>query len=288
MSINDLQQTMLNRVLIRLYEDVANINTQIHQVQSDVNYLVQSGQITEEDASFILQRIPMTTDPASAVTQALQNASISDSPPPPDNYYAAANSTPTNATSKFNGTTSVALQPRRPVPQPPVVNTFQARALWDYNTDNEHPDDLAFYTGDIIDVEESSTEKNEDWWTGKVRGQSGLFPSNYVERILHSLPPPPPAPMISKSSRPGSEVGVTPTYVPYRSTHAAMNSYPVGGGPNALGLQPSQPPQQSGSEEPKRAGKYDHLKGTMANSAASGVGFGAGAALAGGLVRAIF
>lgn len=79
----------------------------------------------------------MTTDPASAVTQALQNASISDSPPPPDNYYAAANSTPTNATSKFNGTTSVALQPRRPVPQPPVVNTFQARALWDYNTDNE-------------------------------------------------------------------------------------------------------------------------------------------------------
>lgn len=127
----------------------------------------------------------------------------------------------------------------------------------------QHPDDLAFYTGDIIDVEESSTEKNEDWWTGKVRGQSGLFPSNYVERILHSLPPPPPAPMISKSSRPGSEVGVTPTYVPYRSTHAAMNSYPVGGGPNALGLQPSQPPQQSGSEEPKRAGKYDHLKGTV-------------------------
>jgi LAS seventeen-binding protein 1/2 len=107
----------------------------------------------------------------------------------------------------------------------------------------------------VIEVEENSTEKNEDWWQGKLRGQTGLFPSSYVERITHSLPPAPPAPTIVKSSRPGSEVAA-PTYTPYRSTHVAMNQYQSEGGPNALGLQPSQP------EEAKRA-KYDHLRSTV-------------------------
>jgi hypothetical protein len=70
---------------------------------------------------------------------------------------------------------------------------------------------------------------------------------------MHALPPSPPAPTIMKASRPSSEVSA-PTYTPYRSTHAAMN--PTDGGPNALGLQPSQ-----GDEQKK--GKYDHLKRTV-------------------------
>jgi hypothetical protein len=100
-----------------------------------------------------------------------------------------------------------------------------------------------------------SAEKNADWWQGTIRGQTGLFPSTYVERIVHALPPSPsaPAPAIMKASRPGSEVSA-PTYTPYRSTHAAMN--PTDGGPNALGLQAPQ-----GDEQKKS--KYDHLKRTV-------------------------
>ncbi|KAG8785889.1 hypothetical protein FRC15_000506 [Serendipita sp. 397] len=84
--------------------------------------------------------------------------------------------------------------------------------------------------------------------------------------------------MIMKSSRPSSEVNA-PSYTPYRSTHVAMNSQ--GNGPNALGLHAPQADEQ-------RRNKYEHIKSTMGHSAARGAGFGAGAALAGGLVRAIF
>lgn len=269
----DVNALLLNRVLVRLYEDVARINAQIHKVHADVAYLCNTGQISNEDASFILSKVPLATDPAAATLQVqanLQMLSITDSPPPTSNGAI-------NGTTKGYPDTSAASQARRPVPKIPVVNTFQARALWDYNVDNEHPDDLSFFQGDVIEVEENSIEKSEDWWQGKVGGRSGLFPSSYVERIYYTLPPEP-APMVMKSSRPSSEVSA-PTYTPYRSKHVAMNS--SGGGPNALGLQPTQ------TDEAKRA-KYEHLKSTMANSAASGAGFGAGAALAGGLVRAIF
>jgi hypothetical protein len=103
----------------------------------DVAYLVQTGQISSEDASFILSKVPVTTDPAVMTIHtlpSLQALSISNSPspPPPSNNFV------NNAPSKYSGvTTSAALQPHRPVPKIPVVNTFQVQALWDYNIDNE-------------------------------------------------------------------------------------------------------------------------------------------------------
>jgi len=281
MALDDVHSVLLNRVLVRLYEDVATINDQIHQVHADVAYLVQTRQVTSEDAVFILSKVPQATDPQAAVFNveaSLQELAISDIPP---------SSTPTNALVKQpqvipnSGPTPYIEPPetRRPVPKIPVAPTFKAQALWEYNVENEHPDDLSFHAGEIIEVDEDSTEQNEDWWYGRVRGRAGLFPRAYVERLVHAVPPPPP-PMIRKSSRPPSEVGaIAPSYVPYRSTHVAMN--PADGGPNVLGLHAPR------NDEAKRA-KYDHYKATMANSAASGVGFGAGAALAGGLVRAIF
>ncbi|KAG8825869.1 hypothetical protein FRC17_008489 [Serendipita sp. 399] len=129
----------------------------------------------------------------------------------------------------------------------------------------KHPEDLSFWHGDTIEVDQESTEKNADWWMGTIRGRKGLFPSTYVERIVHAVPPPP-APLIMKSSRPSSEVSA-PTYTPYRSTHAAMNQQ--GTGANALGLHAPQ------ADEQKRA-KYEQMKSTMTHSAARGAGFGAG------------
>lgn len=111
------------------------------------------------------------------------------------------------------------------------------------------------YQGDLVTVDVTSTQQNADWWTGTVRGQTGIFPSTYVERLMHALPPSPPAPAIMKSSRPSSEVSA-PTYTPYRSTHNTMN--PNDGGPNALGLQPAQTDEQ-------KAGKYNRLKSTVRN-----------------------
>ena len=38
------------------------------------------------------------------------------------------------------------------------------------------PGDLSFNAGDVIMV----TEMDGEWWTGTLKGKSGIFPANYV------------------------------------------------------------------------------------------------------------
>ena len=45
---------------------------------------------------------------------------------------------------------------------------------------SQDPNDLSFHSGDVIEI---ISETNPDWWTGKLKGRQGLFPSNYVERL---------------------------------------------------------------------------------------------------------
>ncbi|XP_078454185.1 abl interactor 1-like isoform X4 [Lampetra planeri] len=53
-------------------------------------------------------------------------------------------------------------------------------AVYDYNKDKE--DELSFQEGSIIYV----IKKNDDgWYEGTMNGQTGLFPGNHVEPILH-------------------------------------------------------------------------------------------------------
>jgi LAS seventeen-binding protein 1/2 len=52
---------------------------------------------------------------------------------------------------------------------------------------SKEPNDLSFREGDIIEV---VAEMNADWWTGKLNGKQGIFPSNYVEKMSRSLSPP--------------------------------------------------------------------------------------------------
>ena len=54
----------------------------------------------------------------------------------------------------------------------------QARALYDYQAQDD--DELSFDPGDII----TNIETIDDGWcTGECNGQSGMFPSNYVEEF---------------------------------------------------------------------------------------------------------
>uniref|UniRef100_A0A8C9F311 GRB2 related adaptor protein 2 n=1 Tax=Pavo cristatus TaxID=9049 RepID=A0A8C9F311_PAVCR len=53
------------------------------------------------------------------------------------------------------------------------------RALYDFDA-VEH-DELGFRSGDIVEVLDSS---NPSWWKGRLRGELGLFPSNYVTPVL--------------------------------------------------------------------------------------------------------
>ncbi|XP_059471092.1 abl interactor 1-like [Neocloeon triangulifer] len=55
-------------------------------------------------------------------------------------------------------------------------SNFVAIALYDYESD--HPDDLNFKAGDVIEV---LSAVNEDWFTGQCGDRVGHFPSNFVE-----------------------------------------------------------------------------------------------------------
>jgi len=54
----------------------------------------------------------------------------------------------------------------------------RVRALFDFQP--SEPGELQFKKGDVIAVLESVYR---DWWKGSLRGQTGIFPLNYVERL---------------------------------------------------------------------------------------------------------
>ncbi|XP_055769183.1 GRB2-related adapter protein-like [Salvelinus fontinalis] len=77
--------------------------------------------------------------------------------------------------------------PRTPDPIPPpqraAVTTggsglMQVRAQYDFNA--EEKDELSFKAGDVIEVLECS---DMSWWKGRLRGQTGVFPSNYTNPV---------------------------------------------------------------------------------------------------------
>jgi hypothetical protein len=57
---------------------------------------------------------------------------------------------------------------------------IRARALWDYS--GTEADDLQFNQGQTIIIDD---EVNDQWCRGRVEGEgrTGLFPSNYVEKM---------------------------------------------------------------------------------------------------------
>ncbi|KAF8207209.1 SH3-domain-containing protein [Mycena galopus ATCC 62051] len=163
---------------------------------------------------------------------------------------------------------------------PAVPAVQQAKALWPYNEDGRDADDLSFSAGEIIEVVK---EENADWWMGRFNGKQALFPSAYVEKIAAPTSPvPAPAPAPAGRRLPPVSKGPAPAYKPFMAAHQGQDAPPPpGGGTNSLGLQ--QDPEQE-----KKKNKFGKYGNTMAHSAAGGVGFGAGAAIGGGLVRAIF
>ena len=67
----------------------------------------------------------------------------------------------------------------RPAPKPkPKIQKPQVKALYDY--DARDVDELTFKEGQFIEL---ISEDPSGWWQGKIGAKSGLFPSNYVEKV---------------------------------------------------------------------------------------------------------
>ncbi|TKA80283.1 hypothetical protein B0A55_03026 [Friedmanniomyces simplex] len=76
--------------------------------------------------------------------------------------------------------------PGRPsAPKPAFASRASAgpgQAVAKFAFDADQPGDLGFKKGDIITIIKR-TENESDWWTGRIGGREGIFPSNYVEVV---------------------------------------------------------------------------------------------------------
>ncbi|KAI3324282.1 hypothetical protein HD806DRAFT_64102 [Xylariaceae sp. AK1471] len=74
-----------------------------------------------------------------------------------------------------------------PVPSHPTGTTAatvsRVRALYDFVP--SEPGELEFRKGDVIAVLESVYK---DWWRGSLKGKTGIFPLNYVEKLTDPTP----------------------------------------------------------------------------------------------------
>ncbi|CAG8550351.1 1553_t:CDS:10 [Paraglomus brasilianum] len=98
-------------------------------------------------------------------------------PPPytPGAYQADEKQTYVGRSNSL-GKPALAPKPKMPQPAPQLV----AVALYDFA--GEQSGDLSFRKDDIITIIKKSGSTN-DWWTGKLNGQEGIFPANYVSII---------------------------------------------------------------------------------------------------------
>ena len=87
-------------------------------------------------------------------------------------------------TPQAAASTSQSTQPVKSVPAGTTAATVsRVRALFDFTP--SEPGELQFRKGDIIAVLESAFQ---DWWKGTLRGQTGIFPLNYVEKLQDPTP----------------------------------------------------------------------------------------------------
>jgi len=204
----------------------------VSRMQADINFLVSQNIISPADGELMQSKLPGQQAPGMP--------------------------TPVASPSPAMVKRDVPMPPARKVSQAP-----QARALWAYNENRQEAGDLSFSAGENIEILE---ETNADWWKGQnSRGETGLFPSNYVEKVSGNTqfqPPPNGGRMVA----PIPEKGYSPMPV--------------------APPEPAAPQQEQGA--PPKKNKFGKYGGTMAQSAAGGVGFGAGAAIGGGLIHAIF
>ncbi|KAJ9122378.1 hypothetical protein QFC22_001800 [Naganishia vaughanmartiniae] len=106
--------------------------------------------------------------------------------PPPAHAASPAVAAPPPYTAGGSGLASTAGSIKKaPPPPPPMKRAASAApqpeicvALYDFAPQAEG--DLGFKAGDVIEVIERS-DTQDDWWTGRLNGVTGIFPGSYTE-----------------------------------------------------------------------------------------------------------
>ncbi|KZO91481.1 hypothetical protein CALVIDRAFT_568175 [Calocera viscosa TUFC12733] len=247
----------------------------LSRLTADLDFLESQHLLTRPDKESILAKLP---SPSNSSSNSL------------DGHMSSLS---LNSTSASTAATARSV-PARPAPSQPKQ---QARANWTYNSGD--PQDLAFQEGDVIEIVD---EENADWWKGRMGGREGLLPANYVTKIAPTAArsPNPPAytpgagrTILAPPPNEPKQAYYTPTGPPPWQSQPSQSYQPPSQAyqPPAQQYQPPvqqyQPPPQPMQDQPKPS-RFGNLGNTMANAAAGGLGFGAGAAIGGDLVNAIF
>ncbi|KAJ6501474.1 hypothetical protein C8R47DRAFT_228170 [Mycena vitilis] len=116
---------------------------------------------------------PPSRTPSTAFKKTPPPIPGSSAPAPPPPY------TPSSGASAAAATKRAPPPPPPLKPKPKLAPKIQyVVALYDFAAQAEG--DLSFNTGDRIEVVERGASA-EDWWTGRLNGQQGVFPGNYVQ-----------------------------------------------------------------------------------------------------------
>ena len=122
-------------------------------------------------------------DKPGASQQARVEANLPATEPMPQTQSQAQASGLVSAPASASASASASAPTSAPASQavPPgtsAATVSRVRALFDFQP--SEPGELQFRKGDIIAVLESVYK---DWWKGSLRGQTGIFPLNYVEKL---------------------------------------------------------------------------------------------------------
>ncbi|KAK4150381.1 class E vacuolar protein-sorting machinery protein HSE1 [Chaetomidium leptoderma] len=97
---------------------------------------------------------------------------------------AAAGPSGAGPSASAGATTQQQAAPIKPMPSGTTAATVsRVRALYDFAP--SEPGELEFKKGDVIAVLESVFK---DWWRGSLKGKTGIFPLNYVEKLTDPTP----------------------------------------------------------------------------------------------------
>ncbi|RUP45888.1 hypothetical protein BC936DRAFT_147613, partial [Jimgerdemannia flammicorona] len=89
----------------------------------------------------------------------------------------------TESKSQYKAPATTATAKPIPTSTPAAPSISRVRALYDFTPTESG--ELGFQKGDIIRVLENVYR---DWWKGELKGQTGIFPVNYVEKIVDPTP----------------------------------------------------------------------------------------------------
>jgi len=104
----------------------------------------------------------------------------------PFSGFSSNNPFPTSSSISHQRSFSLAeppyITPKPELMTPLLPHEGVARAIALYNFQAVESGDLSFSKGDVITVTKKSNS-SDDWWTGKLKGEEGIFPANFVEVV---------------------------------------------------------------------------------------------------------